>query len=218
MKKTISIFLAMVMCVGLCACGAGQPDAVQEETKVDVTNITMSKSRLELEPGESISLTATVFPDNATDKNITWQSGNESVATVVNGYVYAVGDGNKDIFATATNGIFAKCTVTVTTPSAYSKLNADEKGVFDALINNLSYFVNPASVKILAVKNHSWDAYDYKYFATVSASNEMGGTVSKNVGFSKNGIGGFTNSITIQTDNCFNTAKINAALDEYFGR
>ena len=83
----------------------------QDET-VAVTGIELNKTELTLTEGGSETLTATVTPDNATDKTVTWTSNKESVATVENGVVTAVGEGIATITATA-GGKSAACTVTV---------------------------------------------------------------------------------------------------------
>ena len=79
---------------------------------VEVSSVTLDKTSLELSEGQSALLTATVKPDNATDKTVTWSSSNESVASVKDGYVYGVKAGNATITATA-GGKSATCQVTV---------------------------------------------------------------------------------------------------------
>ena len=71
---------------------------------VAVTSVTVSSKTLNLEVGQTRTLTATVTPDNATDKTVTWTSSNDKVATVVDGTVAAVGEGTATITATAANG------------------------------------------------------------------------------------------------------------------
>lgn len=67
-----------------------------------------------LKDGESVTLTATLTPANATDKSVTWASDNESVATVVDGVVTAHRLlGAAHITATTSNGISAEIEVTV---------------------------------------------------------------------------------------------------------
>lgn len=95
-----------------------------------VTGVTLNKSELALYTGGSATLTATVQPDDATNKAVNWSSSNEAVATVdTNGKVTAVGEGNATITATAADGsnISATCTVTVT-QSTYS-ISADTKAL-----------------------------------------------------------------------------------------
>lgn len=51
---------------------------------IKVESITLDKDNISLYVGDSETLTATVKPDNATDKTVTWTSDNESIATVDN--------------------------------------------------------------------------------------------------------------------------------------
>ncbi len=80
---------------------------------IPVTSITLNKSSLSLKVGEKETLIATVLPENATDKKVTWASSKEDVATVdSNGRVTAVAEGNATIIASA-GGKTATCSVTV---------------------------------------------------------------------------------------------------------
>lgn len=86
---------------------------------VPVTGVTLDKTNLSLTEGGTETLTATVHPDNATNKNVTWSSSNNSVATVDStGTVTAVSAGTATITATAADGSghSATCAVTVTQP------------------------------------------------------------------------------------------------------
>ena len=85
---------------------------------VSVTGVTLSQNEAHLyynRTPNTLTLTATVAPDNATDKTVTWTSSNPSVATVENGVVTAVARGTAVITATAADGsgASASCTVTV---------------------------------------------------------------------------------------------------------
>ena len=65
---------------------------------IEVTEITLDKTEVEIIEGETAQLTATVKPDDATDKSIEWTSSDESVATVDNsGKVTAVSEGKVTI-------------------------------------------------------------------------------------------------------------------------
>ena len=85
---------------------------------VPVTAVTLNPTELSLYTGESKTLTATVQPDSATNKNVTWESSNTSVATVdATGEVTAIGAGTATITVTTVDGNkTATCTVTVTRP------------------------------------------------------------------------------------------------------
>ena len=90
---------------------------------VPVSQITLNKAETSISVGNSETLTATVAPENAANKALTWASSDEDVATVApDGTVTAVKAGAATITATAADGSgkSATCTVTVTggtTPS-----------------------------------------------------------------------------------------------------
>lgn len=128
MKKTL-IFGLLAAVLGFSSCcdgdsiigGAGIEDSGSgnsgsEEQNVPVSGITLGISETEFIIGdEPTTLTVTVAPDNATVKDITWSSSDESVATVsAEGVVTAVGEGTAIITATTKDGNkTATCTVTV---------------------------------------------------------------------------------------------------------
>lgn len=78
----------------------------------EVTSVTLDKTSATLKAGETVTLTATVKPDDATDKTVTWTTSDESVATVTNGVVVAVKVGSATITARAGDKT-ATCAVTV---------------------------------------------------------------------------------------------------------
>lgn len=83
-------------------------------TTVPVTGVALSQSSATLEVGETLILTATVSPDNASDKSVAWASDNTAVANVTNGIVTAVGAGTANITVTTVDGDkTATCVVTV---------------------------------------------------------------------------------------------------------
>ena len=82
---------------------------------VPVTGVTLDKAELTLTEGGSETLVATITPDNAANKTVTWTSSNPSVATVNNGEVTAVSAGEATITVTTADGGFTDtCEVTVT--------------------------------------------------------------------------------------------------------
>ena len=82
---------------------------------VPVTGIELDKTAITLEIDETETLTATLTPDNATDKTVTWTVAPSGVVTVENGVITALKDGTATITATA-NGKSANCSVTVNAP------------------------------------------------------------------------------------------------------
>ena len=90
-------------------------DTKESTGSTEVTSVTLNKSALSLEVGKTGQLSATVLPNSATNKSVSWSSNNEAVATVSSkGIVTAKKAGTAVITATAVNGKSASCTVTVT--------------------------------------------------------------------------------------------------------
>ena len=94
---------------------------------VSVTGVSLDESSITLDVGGNKTLTATVTPDNATNKKVRWSSDNEAVATVSeDGVVTAVAGGTAVITATTHDGLFtATCTVTVNAPDAAPSITTD---------------------------------------------------------------------------------------------
>lgn len=95
-------------------CGAEETRAISKLEPVQVTDIELDITQKSLNVGDTFTLTATLKPNDATNKSVTWSSSDTSVATVdENGVVTAVSEGTATITATASNGVEASCTVTV---------------------------------------------------------------------------------------------------------
>jgi len=95
---------------------AAQCKVVVSSSTVAVTSVTLDQTEFNLTVGESKQVTATVLPENATDKTVTWSSSNTAVATVSQGKVTAVGAGEAQIFAKA-GDVQAECKVFVSEPT-----------------------------------------------------------------------------------------------------
>lgn len=82
---------------------------------IHVTGVTLNHSEISLNPSDSIGLTATVLPANATNQAVTWTTSNANVARVdENGMVTAVAPGTATIKVTTQDGgLMAECLVTV---------------------------------------------------------------------------------------------------------
>ena len=93
-----------------CANGSGG-----DSGSVAVTSVELNKTSTSITVGGTETLTATVKPDNATDKSVTWTSSDSTVATVEKGVVTAVKAGEATITAKAGDKT-ATCAVTVTVP------------------------------------------------------------------------------------------------------
>ena len=93
---------------------------------VEVSSITLDQTSAALTAGETLQLSATVSPDNAADKSVTWTSSITEAATVGDaGLVTAVAPGTAVIEAKSANGLSAKCEVTVSAPATPDPENPD---------------------------------------------------------------------------------------------
>lgn len=85
-----------------------------KSTEVSVTSVSLNKSTLDIKVGETATLTATINPTNATNKNVTWESDNTQIATVdTAGKVTAIKEGTAKITVKTKDGNYtATCIVT----------------------------------------------------------------------------------------------------------
>ncbi len=113
--------------------------------EIPATSVTLDKTSTKIYVGESDELKATVGPDNASDKTVTWTSSDTEIATVdAEGKVTAVELGEATITATTKNGITASCAVTTTirTPTEPEEVTlwktdkAGYRGLFGADADN----------------------------------------------------------------------------------
>ena len=81
-------------------------------TVIEVSSVTLDPQEVTLEPGQTATVAATVLPEDATDKTLTWTSSDASVASVSDGIITAVGEGEAIIVAKAGEKE-AQCRVTV---------------------------------------------------------------------------------------------------------
>lgn len=81
---------------------------------VKVTGISLDKNNLELKIGDAYTLTSTITPNNATNKEVEWSSNNSDVATVENGKIVAKNKGEAKITVKSKDtGVSATCNVKV---------------------------------------------------------------------------------------------------------
>ena len=91
---------------------------------VDVVSISIDKTSIQLKVGETVTLSATVNPSNASDKTVTWSSSDASVATVEDGKVTAIKIGTATIKAKAGDKT-ATCSIMVV-PTEVSSITLDK--------------------------------------------------------------------------------------------
>ncbi|MBR5337512.1 MAG: Ig domain-containing protein [Lachnospiraceae bacterium] len=90
------------------------PPTPPDPKPVSVETIELNINKLSLECGQTIALNATISPENATDKTLTWKSSKPKVATVSSsGVITGKSRGTTTITVTSSNGKSASCSVKV---------------------------------------------------------------------------------------------------------
>lgn len=152
---------------------------------IPVTGIVLSTNSTEITDGESIKLSYSLFPDNASDYGITWRSADESVAAVdEQGCITAIKPGQTTISVSNNDGIMATCSVTVKERPAYDRLSTAEKNFVNAFIKQIDSFKNPDSVKIKGIYQLSTSGW----YVKVSGQNGFGGTTVSEYNLTSYGI------------------------------
>ena len=125
MNSKVGLMCAVIAFVIFTACS-------EKDSEIELAGINLSKTSVTLKPEETETLTVTIFPDNATNKNLIWSSSNEQVATISNGVITAVGLGNTIVTATAVSDptLHATCNVTVSWESL-NNVSGNVSGTWD---------------------------------------------------------------------------------------
>lgn len=110
------------------------PVGPDEPTTVAVTGVSINKTSVTLLEGNTETVTATVSPEDASDKGVTWKSSDPSVATVDSlGKITAVAPGEAVITVTTTDGEKTATVKIVVTMNEFTAQRAVLKQIYDAL-------------------------------------------------------------------------------------
>ncbi|MGL4572389.1 MAG: discoidin domain-containing protein [Clostridium sp.] len=108
-------------------------------TIIPVTGISLSKESLKMKKGDTETIIATIKPENATNKNITWKSSDDKVVTIENGVITALSKGEAKLIATSVDGgITAECLVNVYEDSIDPEPEIPNKEKLELLIKEAS--------------------------------------------------------------------------------
>lgn len=150
-------------------------DVTVNKKVIAVTSVVLGNTELTLVEGEEEKLAVAVTPENATDKSVVWESGDESVATVSQeGLVTAVGEGKATITVKTNDGGFSvSCEVTVkkkVIAVTGVKLSAASMTLREGDKGTLTATVEPANA---TNKNVEWWTSDLD---VVSVTSTLGGS------------------------------------------
>ncbi len=134
-----------------------------------VSLLSLDKTSVELTEGDETTLTATITPENATNKNITWTSSDENIVTVDNGKVTAIKEGTATIAVTTEDGNkSATCEVIVFADEIMKEMCVN---AFDTNGNGeLSYKEAEAITDLskMVLSNKTFKSFDeFQYFISV---------------------------------------------------
>lgn len=136
MKKVFIIFFAALLTFSFISCEEDTPKVI-EVTSITITGAAESQ---EVEKETITQLSATILPDDATDKKVTWITSDETIATVDStGAVTALKEGKVTITAVASNGLKDEITLSVVNQKSTFTVSFDENkpdGV-DAEVNDM---------------------------------------------------------------------------------
>ena len=230
-------FAAVIAAIILCfpACSDGSNDTLKnvpvnpnpaDSDPVSVSGVSLDKTNISLVVGSTANLSATVAPDNATNKAVTWSSSDPTKATVAaDGTVTAVAAGTATITVTTTEiGYSASCVVTVTPPPVSiptTGVTALTKGVYD-------YFedVTTGTVtwyKFTATKTPQWiwvDIYgcSIKYQVYTSSGVTVGNEVTKTPSNTDSYIGRrYSVNVTVGSEYFIKVTVVSGTEEENYG-
>ena len=175
--------------------------AVIDENPVAVTGVTVSKTSVEVAVGKSETLTTTIEPSDATNKNVTWTSGDANIATVSNdGTVTGVAAGTTTVTVTTEDGSkTATCAVTVTAANVSVSGVSLDKSTLNVTVGSTGKLTATVAPSDATNKNVTW-ASGNTSVATVSSD----GTVT--------GVAAGTTTITVTTEDGSKTATCSVTV------
>lgn len=147
---------------------------------IPVASVTLDKTEHIMTQSETVQLKGTILPSDATNKELTWTTTDETIAKVSdNGVVTANGVGVATITATANNGMYHECIIKVVSASGPSIVLTTENAIPNAI----------SKVKASIVRNPGISGYKFTINyddalltpISVTANEEFGGTLTTNL-------------------------------------
>lgn len=129
---------------------------------IHVESISVDQTSVSLKVGEKIAISTTVLPDNASDKTVEWETEDESIATVSNGEISAVAEGETRVNVYTNDGNF-KASVDVTVTAVTPKPVEETKTI---LLNAPKYFdkeTQPLPPTVIDEITFTWNKNDGAY-------------------------------------------------------
>lgn len=123
-------------------------DEINVSVTISVKGIKLDTDSVTLTQNSTAVLNAQVLPKNATDKTVIWESSDESIVTVDNGAIKAVGVGEATVTATTKDGNFSASVLVTVTDTKTGDLNGDDNITSDDAILLLKSVLFPDKYQI----------------------------------------------------------------------
>ena len=191
-------------------------DYTREIKIIDVKNITLNKTSVELNVGETSDLVATITPSDATNKNISWSSSDNNIATVENGKITAKNPGSVTIEARSNNNITATCKVNVISKVESITIDKESYNLVKGKYLVISPVIKPANasnkeytiisdnenvVKIVDGKLYGENVGEATITYTTKDSNKTAKVTIKVIEISENDLLTFDDSVKVDENN-----------------
>jgi hypothetical protein len=118
-RKTIYVMLTSIVVFVLLIGGYFVATYYFNKPKVESVMLDMDSAYLEV--GDTLELTASIWPIDLSDEILTWSTSDPGIATVNNGIVSGINEGTTDIVVRSSNGKTSTCIITVIKPSISSE-------------------------------------------------------------------------------------------------
>ena len=175
---------------------------------IDVTSLSLNKTSVKTTPGNSESLNVAVYPQNASDYSLAWESSNTSVATVSSsGMVTTIAAGTADITVTSSNGTSTFCSVTVANPVISISLSKSTLNLIKGNTSTLTVTYNPTDAE---GKSVTWKSSNTSV-ATVSTSGLITAIASGTATITATSTNGKTATCTVTVTNPVSSISLNQA-------
>ena len=138
MRKLLTILSIAFVAISFVACNSD----------VSVTGVTLNPTAASITIGDSLQLTATVAPSDAADPAITWSSSHPAYATVDNGLVRAIAEGETTITVTTRDGNYTANSVVTVGPVVVTGITLPQTTAW--LISDSEFTIEPTILPVNA--------------------------------------------------------------------
>ncbi len=154
----VTALLAMMSAI----CTGCEKKPVTTGNDIAVTGVVLNETSRVLAVGATLTLEATVLPQDATNKEVSWESSDTAIATVADGVVTAIAEGTTKITVTADGGNQAECSVIVRNNAvAVSGMSLDKELVYLSFnVEDNTTLTPTVSPENATVKDIMWTSGD----------------------------------------------------------